>query len=162
MFFIFYLLSLGTISAMAITAGFISLAFWVVQIIAGWFVFEKAGIAGWKSIIPIYSDYIFFRLCWETKYFWIMLATEIVYEVINYITSYSNISQTANVILNVVYVLLVLFAVFIQFVFCRRLALSFGRGTGFGVGLFFLYHIFILILAFGRARYVGKQYQKSY
>jgi len=35
------------------------------------------------------------------------------------------------------------------------LAASFGKGTGFGFGLLFLSFIFMLILAFGDARYVG-------
>ncbi|MBG0770099.1 MAG: signal peptidase I [Anaerolineaceae bacterium] len=35
------------------------------------------------------------------------------------------------------------------------LAASFGKDTGFGFGLFFLSFIFMLILAFGDARYVG-------
>ena len=35
------------------------------------------------------------------------------------------------------------------------LAKSFGKGTGFGVGLIFLGPIFMLILGFGDARYVG-------
>jgi len=32
-------------------------AWYVIVLIARWKVFDKAGIAGWKSIIPIYSDY---------------------------------------------------------------------------------------------------------
>ena len=36
-----------------------------------------------------------------------------------------------------------------------KLAKSFGKGTGFGFGLLFLMPIFILILAFGDARYHG-------
>ena len=35
------------------------------------------------------------------------------------------------------------------------LARSFGKGTGFGVGLIFLGFIFMLILGFGDAQYVG-------
>jgi hypothetical protein len=35
------------------------------------------------------------------------------------------------------------------------LAKSFGKGTGFGLGLIFLTPIFILILGFGSAQYIG-------
>ncbi|HLZ10909.1 MAG TPA: DUF5684 domain-containing protein [Chloroflexota bacterium] len=35
------------------------------------------------------------------------------------------------------------------------IARSFGRGTGFGIGLIFLSGIFVPILAFGESRYVG-------
>ena len=35
-----------------------ALAWWILQIIANWNIFTKAGEAGWKSIIPIYGDYV--------------------------------------------------------------------------------------------------------
>lgn len=38
-----------------------------------------------------------------------------------------------------------------------KLAKAFGQGTGFGFGLLFLNTIFILILGFGSAEYVGSQ-----
>lgn len=41
------------------------------------------------------------------------------------------------------------------------LAKSFGRGIGFGFGLLFLFPIFVLILAFGDAQYVGRDGHQS-
>ena len=38
-----------------------------------------------------------------------------------------------------------------------KLSKAFGQGTGFGFGLLFLNTIFILILGFGSAEYVGSQ-----
>ena len=38
-----------------------------------------------------------------------------------------------------------------------KLAKAFGQGTGFGFGLLFLNTIFILIIGFGSAEYVGPQ-----
>jgi hypothetical protein len=43
----------------------------------------------------------------------------------------------------------------IAIIFGIDLAKSFGKGTGFGLGLAFLGFIFIPILAFGSARYIG-------
>jgi hypothetical protein len=43
--------------------------------------------------------------------------------------------------------------VYIRLVF--NLASVFGRGIGFGFGLLFLFPIFLMILAFGNAQYVG-------
>ncbi len=40
-----------------------------------------------------------------------------------------------------------------------RLAKSFGKGVGFGFGLLFLSPIFLLILAFGKAQYIGPRGQ---
>ncbi|MGI6109126.1 MAG: DUF5684 domain-containing protein [Eubacteriaceae bacterium] len=36
-----------------------------------------------------------------------------------------------------------------------RLAKAFGKGTGFGIGLIFLNPIFMMILGFGSAEYLG-------
>lgn len=38
-----------------------------------------------------------------------------------------------------------------------KLAKAFGKGTGFGFGLLFLNTIFVLILGFGDAEYIGPQ-----
>lgn len=42
-----------------------------------------------------------------------------------------------------------------------ELAKSFGRSTGFGIGLFFLPFIFYPILGFGKAEYVGPHYNDT-
>ena len=44
-----------------------------------------------------------------------------------------------------------------DFIFSIRLAKSFGKGTGFGIGLVFLPNVFSLILGFGSAEYQGAQ-----
>ena len=49
------------ISSMMVLGGaYLILAFvwWLLQIIANWRIFTKAGEPGWKSIIPVYGDYI--------------------------------------------------------------------------------------------------------
>ena len=52
-------------------------------------------------------------------------------------------------IVNIIYAIILTF----------RLAKSFGKGFGFGLGLLFLNTIFMLILAFGKAQYVGPKGQ---
>ena len=40
----------------------IALVVWVLLVIANWKIFTKAGEAGWKSLIPFYSTYIYVKL----------------------------------------------------------------------------------------------------
>lgn len=47
------------------------------------------------------------------------------------------------------------------FMFNQRLAAAFGKSKGFGVGLWLLNPIFMLILGFGSSAYVGNQSQTS-
>ncbi len=42
----------------------VSLVVMVVMIVAMWKIFEKAGEAGWKSLIPFYNTYILFKIAW--------------------------------------------------------------------------------------------------
>jgi uncharacterized membrane protein YhdT len=37
-------------------------ALWALMIVSVWKIFEKAGEPGWKSIIPIYSSYIWYKI----------------------------------------------------------------------------------------------------
>ena len=48
---------------LSIFAGFwlVILAFFVLNIVAGWKIFEKAGQPGWASIVPFYNSYIRYK-----------------------------------------------------------------------------------------------------
>ena len=41
--------------------------FYILQVIAYWKIFTKAGEEGWKSIIPIYNGYVQYRLTWDVS-----------------------------------------------------------------------------------------------
>ena len=69
------------ISSMMLLGGIyliFALVWWILQIIANWNIFTKAGEAGWKSLIPIYGDYISYKIAWQTSYFWLSFILGIV------------------------------------------------------------------------------------
>ena len=45
----------------------------VLLIVAQWRIFEKAGEAGWKSIIPFYNQYILFKIAMGSGWFFLLL-----------------------------------------------------------------------------------------
>ena len=49
-----------------------------IQIVSNWKVFEKAGESGWKALIPVYSEYILYRIAWDVKLFWILIGAAVV------------------------------------------------------------------------------------
>ena len=62
------------ISSMMLLGGIyliFALVWWILQIIANWNIFTKAGEAGWTSLIPIYGDYVSYKIAWQTSYFWL-------------------------------------------------------------------------------------------
>jgi hypothetical protein len=97
-----------------------------------WKVFVKAGRPGWEGIVPIYNGWV--------------LVTEICkLEPLIFILS-----------------LIPFVNLYAHWVMSQELAKKFGKSEGFGVGLFFLGIIFMAILAFGDAEYVGGRRRDDY
>ena len=128
----------------------IAFAWWILQIIANWRIFIKAGEDGWKSIIPIYGDYISYKIAWQPAYFWLTLILGIVS---SYLQGTLETGESLTVYMLVILIKIIL--VVISIMYSVKLARAFGRGTGFAIGLIFLQPIFMLILGFGDDRYYG-------
>jgi hypothetical protein len=103
----------------------------VFEIAALWKVFVKAGQPGWAAIIPIYNLYILLKVIGRPGW-WILLFLLGIIPFVGWIA---------------VLVLGIIIAI--------DLAKSFAKSSGFAVGLFLLNFIFIPILGFGEAQYVG-------
>lgn len=109
----------------------IALVIGVIQLIATWKIFTKAGEKGWKSIIPIYNFVILFKISGLSPWLILVYLVAII-PIIGWI---------APIALNAV--------------LCYKLAKSFGKDGAWAVGLYFLMPIFSMILAFGKSEYVG-------
>ena len=117
----------------------IVLLWYVLQVIAYWKIFTKAGQPGWKSIIPIYNQYTQFRISWKIPYmYWVWLAC-----------------MVAGVILGSINASLA--ATIIGVIATVKLSKAYGHGVGFAIGLIFLGPIFMMILGFGSSQYLGPQ-----
>lgn len=112
--------------------GFFALAFAIFSFFVIWKLFEKAGKPGWASIIPIYN---------------LIVLLEIVGYKWYYIFVYC-----ASVIPYIGYIIVLLFNITLYI----KLAKSYGKQTGFGIGLLFLFPIFAAMLSFSKnTKYVG-------
>ncbi len=140
------------ISSMMVLGGmYLIFAFvwWILQIIANWNIFTKAGEAGWKSLIPIYGDYVSYKIAWQTSYFWLSFILGIV---ASYVSS-ANLNE--SMFLTVIATLLRIVIAVINIMYCVKLSRAFGHGIGFAIGLILLQPIFLLILGFGSDQYYG-------
>lgn len=110
----------------------ICLALCIFSIIVTWKMFEKAGEEGWKSIIPIYSTIILFKIIgykWYYIFFFALGAIPIV-------------GPLAIILFGIHYNI--------------KLAKSFGQSVGFGIGLFLVNPVFTAIIAFSKdIKYIG-------
>lgn len=148
---------LGMLMASLATIAVISIILCVLMIIAWWKIFTKAGEKGWKAIIPFYSSYTMYKISWKTSVWWIMLAVSIVCGGIGAAMLSSSTTASPSVIGLILYYAAAIVTLVIQIIFYVKLAKSFGKGGGFAVGLIFLNIIFMLILAFGSAQYIGPE-----
>ena len=127
---------------------FIGLIWYILQVVAYWKIFNKAGIPGWHSIIPILNIWDHYKLCWNGIFGILLLAL---------LAVGGALSGSENSILQVLGTVMSLGATAITVVGSYKLSKSFGHGIGFTVGLIFLEPIFMLILGFSHDRYFGPQ-----
>ena len=158
-------LAAGFLGASLVVIMLCSLVLWVLFIIGRWKIFTKAGEKGWKAIIPIYADYVQWRIGWKkTGMFWIMLVLLLGGCIICYATgaiatnAYGSMTFTGGGgIGGIIGLILMIAAGVLDLVAAYKLFVSFGHGGGFLVGYIFIPYIMLMVLGFGASQYQGPQ-----
>ncbi len=142
----------------------------VLQYVAMWKVLVKMDRPGWWIFVPGASLFIFYDRCWKRGAFWRYVAYAVIYLVGYFVLMFSAIFQSVfyamgntNADNGFVLAIVALAFVYIGAIpmivnlirMYRRMATCFGKSKGFGWGLALLSPIFILILGFGNAKYLG-------
>ena len=142
--------------ALGMTILVIAVVWYILQVIAYWKIFTKAGKPGWHSIIPILNTWDQIDLSWNRTMAWVWLALTVVNGFLSRnATAAQNAGETYNPgVLGTIFGLALLVVTVIGL---YKLAKAFGKGFGFFIGLLLLNPIFMLILGFGSARYQGRQ-----
>lgn len=120
--------ALGAFVVGIIIIGFVIL---ILQIVAMWKLYKKAGEKGWKSIIPIYNLVILFKISGISP--WLIFV------------------YLASIIPFVGWIAALALIIYQSY----SLAKSFGKDIGYTFGLWLLPTIFYMILGFGSSEYVG-------
>jgi hypothetical protein len=95
---------------------------------------------------PVYGGFIMYKKFWNKHLFWLVLGMFILDMIL---TASGNPG-----LVTFAWVFTLAIAVF-TLILDIKIAKGFGKSAGFGVGLFFLYPIFLGILAWGSAQYLG-------
>lgn len=125
----------------------VTVVWYLLQAVAYWKIFTKAGEAGWKSLIPVYNIYTQYKISWNTQMFLVVLATVLVGGFLN----------SMDGIISIIGYILILVASVLNWIAAHKLSLAFGHGIGFTIGLILLNPIFMLILGLSGDQYQGPQ-----
>lgn len=106
----------------------LSLAVCALMVVSWWKVFQKTGRSGWPAIVPIYNTVVMLQIVGMSP--WLILLNLIPW-----------VGQIAF------FVVMIFMSI--------KLAKAFGKDEGFAVGLVLLPVVFVPILAFGQAKFVG-------
>lgn len=176
----YYSAASGFSAIASVISSLFSWAAMACQLIGSWFTFKKMGLPGWKGIIPYYSHYVLFDELWEKKMFWRYVVYYAIMTVLTFIfimfiiitggigafSDNRTVQTTAFFALIIgicIYsaaaITLIVLTLELLFRLYKRLAASFGKSTGFAVGLLFLYPVFIMILGFDKSEYIPAAYQ---
>ncbi len=126
--------------------GIIALICWIIYIIALWFVFKKAGEKGWKAIIPIYNEYITYKIAGIKNWFWwSLLIVFVIWLIGGFFPAYQQIFTSVAICICGIIAIVKNF----------KLARNFNWGVFTSI-LFVLFNwICVLILWFGKSQYKG-------
>lgn len=121
-----------------------------------WFIFVKAGEKGWKALIPVYSDYITYKIAWDGRLYIALLVGTVASSLLGSI--FGLINAGLGMFVSIVLSTVVASAKAIASLIMKfKLAHAFGKNDYFFVGLYFLNNVFTAILAFGECEYKGPQ-----
>ena len=107
----------------------------IFYVICLWKVFEKAGVEGWKAIVPVYNGWVLAEIAGKPGW-WGIVGLAGVIPILGWI---------ASIVALVLYVIIAI-----------ELSKKFGKDSVFSLLLIFLSVIGFAILAFGDAKYNGK------
>jgi len=138
----------GLFAGSVLLAYLIAAAWYILQVVAYWRIFTKAGRAGWKSIIPIWNVWEQYSLSWEGVYGLLMLA----------LTAVSRLfADSPSTLLSILSGVCSVASAVLYIAGLHKLSRAFGHGVGFTLGLLFLQPVFMLILGFSENKYRGPQ-----
>ena len=154
---------------MSTTQTIIYLIIRLFNIIALWIIFKKAGRKWREAIIPIRNIYIVCKIAWKKKRFWALISPVMIW-ILWFIISIvfyfiwadweslaMVIKHFLNWILGIASLIAFILEIIAMFIIIFNLAKKFGKSEWFGVWLLFLTPIFLLILAFWKAEYLGEE-----
>ena len=129
-------------------AAFVLLGVYAVLMIAAeWRLFTKAGEKGWKSLIPFYSVFVSHHII-GMRHIWFIL------DIVFWLSELAlEIVKAPLWVEETFFALAILFTIVSEIIHIMKLCYCYTKSELFGIGLFVVPPLFLMILAFGKSEY---------
>ena len=115
----------------------------IITIISTWLIYQKANVAGWKSLIPFYSSYVLITKIAKLNWWWFLIAN---CSIITFPSIILIGTESINKIINLTYIL----TIFGAFVCYYNVAKKFHRSTFEAILMMIIPVIMYPIIAFSK------------
>lgn len=123
---------------------------YLIPVIAGWKMFVKAGIPGWKSLIPVYNLYLIYKMA-DMSGFWAIFTV-----IASCLGAYLSDKTDAPTVLIIISGIVGIVAFVGEVMKAFKLSKAFGKGTLFAIFMIIFPSLGEVILGFGSSKYEGK------
>ena len=111
--------------------------------------YNKLGEPAWKSLIPIYDEYILYKRVYSVKAF-------IIYTLCDIVSSACLTEEYPGLVIMLLGIVTGVAVIVIQFKFAKEFAKAFGQGAGFTALTFFMPSVAYLIVGYSdKYNYLG-------
>lgn len=123
----------------------------LVIVVAQWRLFTKAGVEGWKSIIPLYNTYKMIEIAFSGTKNWLFIGT-----IVAFTTGFgSEIFNLQGTMMSVILLAISIIDIYVNIEFVKRYA-----STGMAIASLFIPFIIFPIIAFSN-KYEHTPYTKE-
>lgn len=126
------------------------IGWYVLQAVAAWKIFSKAGKPGWHAFVPILNIFDEYDLSWSSM-------AGVCFLIATFASNYASNVQEPSKMLSYVGFAAALAAGVLHIIQSIKLAKAFGKTTGYGIFLIILGPLARIILGVSDAQYVGPQ-----
>lgn len=134
----------------------IGLVLILLNIIALWRIFRRAGEHGWASIIPLYRDFVYYKVTWGNGWMFLLalfIALADIFAIGVCAFDLYMGKQSLAIIMGVIAAMCTIIGFAVHCLTAKKLSKAFDYGVGYTFGMVFLPYIFTLIIGFGKNPY---------
>ena len=122
--------------------------------IASWKLFKKAGIPGWKSLIPFYNNYLLFKIAGMPG---ICFIIPLLINIINTFLDPKKLNNTQLIVVSVA----IIIDIVVFIIQSIKLSKSFGKGKIFIIFMIICPDLAKFVLGVGKSKYIGNYNKKN-